>query len=769
MHKAHQSRLTALLAVWAVTTPAAAVEFTALLTPQALTPNDPANWVTPNSATTIFSWGSLNNANNSLRTLTYTGTQQYRLNSITIASTVLNSYTASGDNSTYSNAAFTLLSQLRASITVTQGGVASTPQIVNLASGGTFLAPRAISATNLLPAVTNRTITSNTAFDFRFYESTPNMAGSLLPDAVYTQPVMVTFNATAINPTLGVTPPLTFAAARAGSGTTSTASATLSNTGDADSVLTGTAGAASGAAFAGGPHAVSIKQGTTQAVGYSFTALGSLGGASSAVVSTGTAAIQTNGGNQDLTLQGTTVGPAFQLSGTGVSAPTGGTITFDNVLITKNGPQGAKINALTVTNAFTDAGNLYDNTLTGLTVTNATWTGSDAFSGAPSATVIPDNSPGNVNTRNFNMTFAPTTGVAGVGQTYNANVTFETDVNATLGAHNANNSGNFVYALTGKAYQATLAAPDTPAAAVDFGFVRQGGATPATQTAKTRTVSVQNVTGGNFAMNNVTFGDATGVTSNATFTSLGNANVGSVAGGANGPGGAYGQRTYELRAATPASDPATTPRALEGQITVTSDEAPGVKALVKGTGVGPVFDFSGKDVNFTDHGTCGGTAVCGTLDLGTVTTTTLPFALTLKNLFGDLSGLTTEANLTLINVGFGDAYTQESTSSGSSGTGTFSLSKNLSGGVLGPVGRLNNSDITNLSFTGSAPGTATGFNASLRFLTDVNSLLGVAGTEFRFNIIANWDGTSGPVPTPGSISLIGLGLAGLAGLRRRRG
>ena len=421
MHKLHRSALIALLICGgAAGTPATATDFADFLVEQTLTPNNAANWDTPNASSTIFSWGAADTGNNSVRTLTYTGTQQYRLSNVTIASTVLNSYDASGFNSNYSSAWFTLLSDLKTDVTVTQSGTVSAPQQVSLSTvNDTYITPTAVSATSTLANITNRTVTAGTKFDFRFYEDTVNLTN--LPDAVYTQPVTVTFKATAINPTLTITPnPLVFNAARAGSGTASTLSTALSNTGDLDSVWSGTAQGASGAPFSGGNQAVSIKQGATpQSVGYGFTALDSLGGANTAVVSSGTAVMKANAGSgadQTLNLQGTTVGPVFALSGTGVGT---GTIDFGKVLITKSGTQAHTPNSLAVTNAFSDPGSLYNDTLTGLTIRTVTRSGTDAasFAGAPTtAGVIPDASPGNSNTRNFLMTFNPTTGVAGTGQ-----------------------------------------------------------------------------------------------------------------------------------------------------------------------------------------------------------------------------------------------------------------------------------------------------------------------------------------------------------------
>jgi hypothetical protein len=434
---------------------------------------------------------------------------------------------------------------------------------------------------------------------------------------------------------------------------------------------------------------------------------------------------------KNVTFVATGVGPKFQTkAGTD---PVDTAIDFGKVLITKTDLNPSVTRSVTITNTYTGAGDT-NLSLTGLTVNSTSKDGVNPlnFSGSPGNTSIQANN----GTQTFSLTFA-----ADSAGDKTATMHFNTDLGSATGLTGAGQT--FDRTLQGQAFKATLSADSN---AVQLGYARIGGAasTPA------QAVSVSNQTGGGYDLHAVTFGPATSSTPNATFS--GGANVGTLADGATGG------TNYSMTAAA-AMAPSTSKQTVTGTLAISSTEAPDVTRTLTGDAVGPVFNFSGNNVNFQDGGqSCNitgpsGNQVCGTVNLGTLDPSHTTTALTIANLFNaiSLSGLGDLADLTLINVGFGPSYSQ----SAPVGTGLFSLTSILKGTRLDPIGGGSNAVTAGLRFDSTAPGT--GFVTTLYLLTDASTTLGAesGGTQFAFDITAAWS----DAPAPSTLALLALGLA----------
>ena len=181
-------------------------------------------------------------------------------------------------------------------------------------------------------------------------------------------------------------------------------------------------------------------------------------------------------------------------------------------------------------------------------------------------------------------------------------------------------------------------------------------------------------------------------------------------------------------------------------IDVTATNAAAVQFDVSGTGVGPVFDFSGDGVSAL------------TVDLGTVEVgKTRTYNLALKNLF--LDNLTDDAlsDLTIINVGGIPGLGSPVQVTGLP-TLPFVIDSQGSGDPLNIL-------TFALSFTPTQAGGIAPL--MLRFYTDVNCPLYTSGStcQTEYDVTVYGSG-AGPVPVPGTLALVGMGVVLL---RRRRG
>jgi len=452
-----------------------------------------------------------------------------------------------------------------------------------------------------------------------------------------------------------------------------------------------TTSASTGAVITGDGSIGTITDGATGTRTYTFGAAQSLAPSTSAqALTAGVTISSTEAADVTRTLNATAVGPVFALSGTGVNGGTGGTIDFGNVLVTKGGGSAAR--DLTVTNRFTDPTNLYDNPLTGLSVTAAPITGTNpgafSFSVAPPVGPIADNS----GTAPLQITFNAA-GAAG-GQAYNAVAQFQTDVNAAA----LGNGLDYDYNLTGTAYLATLS-PAT--GAVDFGAVRIGAGV------QTRDLSATNITGGGYAITGVT---ATTTSADTGALITGDGSIGTIADGTTGI------RTYSFGAAQ-SLDPSTSAQALTAGVTISSTEAADVTRTLNATAVGPVFALSGTGVT----GATGGSIAFGNV-LVTKAGGSVVRDLTVTNLFTDPTNLYDNA-LTGLSVNAAPIT--------GTNPGAYSFS------VAPPVGPIaDNASTAPLQITFSATGAAGGqtYNAVARLQTDVNATALGDGRDYDYNL-----------------------------------
>jgi hypothetical protein len=236
----------------------------------------------------------------------------------------------------------------------------------------------------------------------------------------------------------------------------------------------------------------------------------------------------------------------------------------------------------------------------------------------------------------------------------------------------------------------------------------------------------------------------------------------------------------------------TEPVLVDARQTVTADptasETRSIKfssATPNATVVGPVLGVGINDGAQTlDYGS---TIDLGDLDIGESGSQELAIG----NIFGtDISPQLT--NLTIGNVALDDDFDGRFSilGAGCSGSNPYDNNPNdvVATGDFTAAGICLSFDPgTRPSFgeqTGANQWTAT-FNTVLRFFTDMNrpyqdtglsgagGLYGVAssGADLNFfgiELTATYDYTPTGVPTPGALALVGLGLAGLAGLRARR-
>lgn len=544
---------------------------------------------------TIYSYNGLDDANNSLREKTinfadFAQLEAGRRYNLTAIQFNADAY-STGDKDFFT--AFTNGDDLAVEV-----GVNGQSDWTQLAPGveefDPFPGPLEINRTENFGLIVGeaRKISDGTTFSFQFYETFADT--DLFPDARL-EDVKVTLTLDELVPILNVTPTaLDFGNVRAGSGTTVDRNIQISNTGEAGSLLSGTAGAASGdAVFSGGPADFALE--TTdpaQSVGYRMTAAGSLGGDTDGIQHLGTATVTDSDGNTvDVTMSGTTVGPIFDLAGLGTS----GDIDLGTVVAGETGSASQ-----TLSNLFgSDFGNLTDLTLLNVDISgpDAGFFDLDGIGGGEvvSATGLLD----------FLVNFVPD-----AERAYNATLTFETDVNAALGTAGE----TYSFTLLG---QGELLDPELSVnGPIDFGNVRIG-----TTSAELLATATNSGEAGS-ELKNVVFSGATG---------------------AFGPGGASlpvnlmdGESTNRGYTFTPGGFGADT-----DTLVVSADDVTNENIVLLGNGVGPIFDLDGLGT--------GGTIDLGEVEIGDSATE----ALTLANLFNfDLDELT---DLTILNVGISGA------------------------------------------------------------------------------------------------------------------
>lgn len=357
-------------------THAGAVEF---LTDYVLNPNAPlatsdTAWTSESfdSTQTLFVWGIAGDPSNSVRTLTYTGTQRYKLTGISQSSTIQNTWGASGNNATYIDSSDLLTNDLLYQLTVNGDGL---DVALDTGAVGFIDTPTTISgsATIAEGSLSNRLIQNGTILTFEFFNNGAFGQVPDLPDAMFTQPLLISLQGDAVNATISVLPSQNaFGNRRTGTGPFDSP-ITISNTGEVGSLLTGSAAAAVnttsppvGAGFASSltPFSLDKTSSTNPSVQVpvSFTPRISIGHTdTSGIADAGTVAITSDAATNpsvSQVLSGTTVSPIFAYKYNG-SEVIGGTLDLNATALTPTG-----IIELALANLFgTDFGSLTDLTL----------------------------------------------------------------------------------------------------------------------------------------------------------------------------------------------------------------------------------------------------------------------------------------------------------------------------------------------------------------------------------------------------------------------
>ena len=250
------------------------------------------------------------------------------------------------------------------------------------------------------------------------------------------------------------------------------------------------------------------------------------------------------------------------------------------------------------------------------------------------------------------------------------------------------------------------------------------------------TAGAGSVVSGNFAA----LTDSTGP---GTFTASGDTDFDIV-----GPDGAPAQRTYEFEAGDLALSN-TTGFTDETTQVINSEGRQEIRTL-QATTVGPVLGVNDGAATLA----YGSRIDLGTIDLATPGDETLTL-LTIANLFGDDSFDELLTNLTIANAGI------------TGGDGLFA--------ILGTD--YDSSQVAKAGF--SLPDMQIRFGpsdsamvgqvlATLSFFTDMNRAFGTATNEITFDLFGTVINSAQAAPLPGTLALLGAGLFGMAGLRRRR-
>jgi hypothetical protein len=482
--------------------------------------------------------------------------------------------------------------------------------------------------------------------------------------------------------------------------------------------LVGTIGAAN-SVFTGGPTTFTLNDATasvgntstTQAFTYTPTVRGS----STATVVTQLAS-GSNSSNQagsiSTNLTVNAVAPVGALS----------TSSTNYVLVGQTG-------TATITATNSGDGNLATGVATSISnLRGSLSAGNGGFSGSAQSISLGDTS-----SASYNYTFAPTV----KGQTASALVV----ASLSNGSSDGKNAASVqTVSLTG-----TGVAPVQSVSNTGTTYVRYG-------TTGTNTVTINNVGNGNLA----TGGPNSASNLNASVTSVAlGTGVTAVAGNASTISLPDSSSTTLAYSYTPTSRG--TP-VVNSTINLTfsdgnsnlSNTAQAVSSVFTNQGVGPVYSssVSGTGVTVTGlatpnpvaHGSVGSAGQ--TISFGTLTyNQSQTVYLVLKNITTDLGGALT--NLTIENYSV-------------AGTGASEFHPSLvAGSVISENGQLI-LPITLLATGGGA------LNSSLTIFTDESAALGGTGDTFTYAL------TAFAVPEPATIAVLGAGLAGLVGIRRRR-
>ena len=378
----------------------------------------------------------------------------------------------------------------------------------------------------------------------------------------------------------------------------------------------------------------------------------------------------------------------------------------------------------TVTNTFT-TGNTFavvSNTVTFSAVA------ASPFSGASSVVTLGTSGASTSATNVYR--FAPSvTGAFGTTATINSSA-------STLGYSNTYST---IIALSG-----TAVAPVQSTTVSAFGAVRIG------TTATIAAITVSNIGNGDLASNTL---------SNAQLRGSIGAASGSVFSGSGGTfslndshytgtGTATTTAAYTYQYAPTAhttSDSATVIASFTNGSSAGTNAAQTISATLTGQGVGPEFQSKAGGTTYANSTAIGNSTIAaGTISTGaykTAATTTM--AITLSNISTD-AGSASLTDLTL-----------ESFTLSGANASDFSVVGFTTNTVLAEA----QSVTVTLDFSGPTVGN---YTADLNFTTDEGTSLGGAGAVFSYALSAK-------IPAPATMITFGMGLAGLAWARRRRG